>query len=243
VNRIGWRSAGAACATGVAVSAAALAGPLMTSQPPGDTDASSSTPLTVSTLESTVLEAMREALLSRIPDAAQGKVETVALGDDWKVVAPGERSAATAALTSSKVGESREWSLYVAARGAEGDAIEGCPTNKVPAMLTCSAASTSDGTETTETFVSIVYPEAGPGKYAPIESATITHEMLPNLRVERIVRLHLNGGGYVSVRETLYGVDSMAFDAELGPADELVRAAHDAGLLGALDQSSPGAAQ
>lgn len=192
---------------------------------------------TIDRLDASTLDVMTESLLAEVPAAADGRVTTVPLAADGISPLPNIADVeAESAFVLSRIADERDYKLYFATRSGSGDAgSAGCPTAATVSLIACSERETQNGVETTETYVSVALPEAGAGKYIAIDPAKVTAAMAADLRVERVVRLHLPGGGKVSAWETVYGVSNTDdLEAAFVEADSLVALVHDVTLLQSL---------
>jgi hypothetical protein len=80
------------------------------------------------------------------------------------------------------------------------------------ALSSCESAQAPDGgTIVTSVLVAKAFPEAGEGKYTPADVRALTASDLPQLRVDRNVRVFHPDGSMTSVTEQLYAPRSLDF--------------------------------
>lgn len=179
------------------------------------------------------LDSMQRSLADASPEAASGRFEQTALGKDG--ITPQSRSGAANSGFVVSTAPGREFRLYASTGAAAGDTGNACASVAAPAMTSCTKRSTGDGVETTQLVLSVLFPEVGPDKYRFIAPSEVTTAMLPDLRVERIVRLQRTDGGVVSARETVYGVSSTNYDAAFSSSvADLAAVVHDPTLSAEL---------
>ncbi|WP_183092576.1 hypothetical protein [Nocardioides stalactiti] len=182
---------------------------------------------------------MAAALVDDVRSARMGRLRVVALADDGVSHVPQSGDARVqSAFVLSRIGNNREFRLYVASAASRNDGPSaGCP-DATTSLVACSERETGDGVEVIETWVSVALPEAGPGKYTAIAPVDVGAAPAEDLRVERVVRLFLPGGGMVSARETVFGVESgNVVAAAFVESGSLVELVHDPTLLTSLTAS------
>lgn len=201
---------------------------------------SPSDPSRLATLDAEDLDAMARALTADVASSTPGNTTTVPLAaDGMSPVRLTDDVRAESAFALSELDPTRHVRLYVASAAVNNDgAAPGC-ADAASSWVLCSERQTSDGVETTETYVSIAAPQAGPGKYAAVDPASVTQSKAEDLRVECVVSLFLPAGGMVSARETVFGVDDTRdLTAAFVEGDSLVRLVHDRTLLASLEGTS-----
>jgi len=173
----------------------------------GSPDSAASAPRTVEVLDAAALTTLRTTLSSAVPAALAAHTEVVPLAPD--AITPVDLAPDTEVMAAYAVvrdGDEREWRLFAAVDGTQGDPGDEDPCAASLPRLSCTVVDTADGTMTTQRFVSVRRTDAGPGRYAVVDPAQVQVAGLADLRVEQVVRLDLPGGGRISAWETVYGV-------------------------------------
>lgn len=185
-------------------------------------------------LDSTDFDAMQKALSSQIPESMGADFMRQGV-DENGMPSESAAEAPPAGYVATNIRNGQEWKLFVASPSNVGD-VGSCESGEESMAVSCTEAKTPWGLERVELLLARSLPSAGPGKFAVVRAADITKDMLPSLRVERVVRLFPDGGGMLSARQTVYGIADFDFAAALEPTSTLEGVVQDESLIASLTQ-------
>lgn len=135
-----------------------------------------------------------------------GEARFAAFDSNGKPLPSGVTGGAGSMYVSFGVEGVHTWKLFVGRSDASGTSSPaGCNKVLSPSLLICDVSKAPDGgVVITSVLVAQARPDLGEGKYAPADARTLSAADLPQLRVDRNVRVFHPDGAMTSVTERIF---------------------------------------